>query len=187
MIASRYAARALPNVPQGGFRSLTFRSLATPDGALLAGSIVVTTATVVANGSVVLSGAAAGSALSSFGGGGGDLCSSERRPGHEQHHIATVTNSISTRTGGPWTPQLKAFFARAGMSMEDEINKVFLKGHWGPHPERYHQEVFRRIRVSLGRCVTPSTCRPLLEAALRSLATDICTPGSVLNLLIAEP
>jgi hypothetical protein len=137
MIASRYAARALPNVPQGGFRSLTFRPLATPDGALLAGSIAVTTATVMANGSVVLSGAAVGSALSSFG--GGSLCSFERRPGYEEHHIATVANSISSRTGGPWTPQFKTLFARAGTS-EDRLNKVRLMGTGG-RTGAYHQEI----------------------------------------------
>lgn len=72
------------------------------------------------------------------------------------------------------------------MSLEDEVNMVYLKGHWGPHPALYHQEVYRRLLASLDTCTSASTCRLSLESALRKLAADICTPGSVLNLMIAK-
>jgi hypothetical protein len=35
------------------------------------------------------------------------------------HHIATIENEVSTARGGPWTPQFKKIFDRAGMRMTD--------------------------------------------------------------------
>ena len=50
------------------------------------------------------------------------------------HHIATVENTKSPFSGGPWTPELKKFFDKAGMSMEHPANKLRIPGHKGPHP-----------------------------------------------------
>ena len=41
------------------------------------------------------------------------------------------------------------------MTLEDAANKVLIPGHFGPHAEAYHLEIYRRLRTatrwSLGR------------------------------------
>lgn len=82
------------------------------------------------------------------------------------HHVATVENEKSPARGGPWTPRLKKFFDRAGMSMEDPANKVRIPGHKGPHPEAYHKEVFRRLGRAVKGCETTAQCRESLTREL---------------------
>ena len=102
------------------------------------------------------------------------------------HHIATVENSQSTARGGPWTPLFKKIFDKAGMSMQDRANKIKLPGHYGPHPEEYHQAVFKTLNDAVGKCVTRSECERALKDALRKLAADITKNGSRLNRLLTE-
>lgn len=102
------------------------------------------------------------------------------------HHIATVENEKSPARGGPWTPQLKKFFDKAGMSMDDPANKVRIPGHKGPHPEAYHQEVFRRLGDAVKGCETTVQCREALTQELKLLAEQIRTVGSRLNKLITR-
>ncbi|HEY0093168.1 MAG TPA: AHH domain-containing protein [Archangium sp.] len=102
------------------------------------------------------------------------------------HHIATVRNSDSTARGGPWTPKLKKYFDRAGMSMEDDANKLSVPGHKGPHPEEYHQEVFKRLGDAVKGCKTPALCREALTRELEQLAIEIREVGSKLNRLVTR-
>jgi len=102
------------------------------------------------------------------------------------HHIATVRNSESTARGGPWTPRLKKFFDKAGMSMEDDANKVPVPGHKGPHPEEYHQEVFKRLGDAVKGCKTQALCREALNRELEQLAIEIREVGSTLNRLVTR-
>ncbi|HYO66141.1 MAG TPA: AHH domain-containing protein [Archangium sp.] len=102
------------------------------------------------------------------------------------HHIATVGNGKSPARGGPWTPQLKKFFDKAGMSMEDPANKVRIPGHKGPHPREYHQEVFERLEDAVKRCETTAQCREALTRELHKLATELGKAGSRLNKLVTR-
>ena len=52
------------------------------------------------------------------------------------HHICTNKNCISTARGGPWTPKFEAIFKKAGLDLDDAINKIAVPGHKGPHPKR---------------------------------------------------
>jgi hypothetical protein len=104
----------------------------------------------------------------------------------ELHHIATVENEKSPARGGPWTPKLKKFFDKAGMSMEDPANKVRIPGHKGPHPEAYHAEVFRRLEKAVKRCETTVKCREALTRELERLATELQEVGSKLNKLVTR-
>lgn len=61
------------------------------------------------------------------------------------HHICTTRNPVSSNQGGPWTPRFKPMFEKAGLSMENALNKVRVPGHRGPHPGSYHREVFDRL------------------------------------------
>jgi hypothetical protein len=100
------------------------------------------------------------------------------------HHIATVENTIATVRGGPWTQKLKPFFDKAGMSMKDPANTVPLPGHKGPHPEEYHQAVYRHLEKAMARCPNQQECAVALRQALRELAAEITTKGSRLNKLL---
>jgi len=102
----------------------------------------------------------------------------------EKHHMATIANRKSTLRGGPWTPLFEELFARAGMRLKDRENVVPIKGHKGPHPQRYHDIVYRRLREALGDCRSIAECRAELTRELRSLADEITTPGTELNRLV---
>jgi hypothetical protein len=99
------------------------------------------------------------------------------------HHIATDKNDKSDASGGPWTPRFEELFERAGVSLNDPANMVYLIDHQGPHPEAYHREIYRRLEDALGTCQTQADCRPKLVEELDRLAADICKPGSRLNRL----
>jgi hypothetical protein len=102
----------------------------------------------------------------------------------ENHHIGTVANKKSALRGGPWTPRFEELFARAGMRLKDAENMVPIQGHKGPHPQRYHEVVYRRLREALGDCNSIAECRGRLTAALKRLANEIATPGTELNRLV---
>ncbi|WP_233591500.1 MULTISPECIES: AHH domain-containing protein [unclassified Corallococcus] len=69
----------------------------------------------------------------------------------------------------------------ASMTLEDVANKVRLKGHEGPHPERYHAEVVRRLETAVKLCRTPETCRAKLMNELAKIADELLTRGSDLR------
>ncbi len=102
------------------------------------------------------------------------------------HHIATVENTKSPFSGGPWTPQFKKLFDKAGMSMEHPANKVPVSGHRGPHPRAYHQEVFERLEDAVKRCETTAQCREALTRELHKLGTELKRAGSRLNKLVTR-
>ncbi|KFE67460.1 AHH domain-containing protein [Hyalangium minutum] len=109
-----------------------------------------------------------------------------KAPCVETHHIATICNDTSTARGGAWTPRFRKVFAKAGMSMENPANKMPLQGHYGPHPERYHQIVFNALDDATRTCRSVVTCRAKLMEALKDLAQDIATPGTELNQLVTR-
>jgi HNH/ENDO VII superfamily nuclease len=107
----------------------------------------------------------------------------EGEEGHV-HHIATVENEKSPARGGPWTPRLKKFFDKAGMSMEDPANKVRIPGHKGPHPRAYHERIYQRLAKAVEDCSTTEQCRESLTRELGKLAEQLQEVGSELNKLV---
>ncbi len=101
------------------------------------------------------------------------------------HHIATIENDKSTARGGPWTQRFKEIFDKAGMSMEDPANKVQLAGHKGPHPQAYHEEVYRRLRNAATTCRSTLDCRNALVAELRQMAQELTDKSSKLYRLLS--
>jgi hypothetical protein len=146
----------------------------------------------VAAGTVVLMGASVGTAdaaataaLASARTTGN--CRPESNKGSaRRHHIATDKNSISDATGGPWTPKFEVLFRRANMTLDDPANIIYLLGHQGPHPELYHDEVYRRLETALGSCRNPAECRNRLTTELDSIAAEICRPGAYLYKLLTK-
>jgi hypothetical protein len=107
--------------------------------------------------------------------------------GYSWHHLATNKNAISDARGGPWTRRFEVIFARAGMDLDEAANKVYLLGHAGPHPEEYHDEVFKRLSNAVRTCKTAGDCRASLTRELSRIADEVCTPGSKLHLLATKP
>jgi len=112
--------------------------------------------------------------------------SGSKAPCVETHHIATICNDKSTARGGQWTPRFREIFAKAGMTLDDPANKMPLPGHYGPHPERYHEIVFRELRDATTTCRTVAMCREALTGQLRKLAKQIATAGTELNRLVTR-
>lgn len=180
------ACRGIAKHMQGSQSGL--RALLTPRRFSLPGGFAWGTATaaqaVAAEGTLVVAGVAAGSGGAALRSACADGAS--KLPGYETHHLATVENGKSTLRGGPWTPVFEEIFARAGVSLQDQANKINLFGHFGPHPEEYHTEIFRRLRDALGRCATQAECRTRLLQELKKIGEEVCTPGSRLNQLVTK-
>ena len=167
------AGSALPGLPQA------VRHAATSGGIHLPTAAAEATAVTVAEGRLVLTLPSSTSAVLAMQQQG------DGEPG-DLHHIATVENEKSPARGGPWTPRLKDFFDKAGMSMEDPANKVRIPGHKGPHPREYHERVFRQLRDALRRCDNTTTCREALTQELRRLAEQLRREGTELNKLVTR-
>src|SRR5262249_51262463 len=93
-------------------------------------------------------------------------------------------NSTSTSNGGPWTPRFEALFEKAGMSMQDPDNIVNVVGHRGPHPEAYHEEIYRRL-IAATRGLSGKAFGVAFRAELRAMGAEIATPGTYLHALVA--
>jgi hypothetical protein len=116
----------------------------------------------------------------------GTHASASPRNKPEVHHIATVENEKSTLRGGPWTQRFRKLFDKAGMSMEDPANKVQLTGHKGPHPQEYHEEVYRRLRDATSTCKSIPDCQRALIAELRGMAQELSDSSSKLYKLLTK-
>jgi hypothetical protein len=96
----------------------------------------------------------------------------------EIHHIAT------NKTKGGYTAQVKAIFARAGMTLDDPANKVALPGHGqhplaGPHAQSYHQYILDQLRVATSG-LSDQEYAQALPAKLGDLRAELLqNPGMV--------
>jgi hypothetical protein len=99
------------------------------------------------------------------------------------HHLATNKNTVSKARGGPWTPRFEAIFNKAGMTLEDALNKVPVLGHQGPHPAEYHQAVYDRL-LSATRGLSGEQYAAALKAELTALGKEAKAPGTLLNQLL---
>jgi hypothetical protein len=114
---------------------------------------------------------------------GGAAAGPVDQDGHD-HHIATNKWWKSTNNAGPWSPQFQEIFDKAGMTLDDPANIVHVKGHKGPHPQEYHERIFRRLSSATRDCRTMEQCRADLTAELGRLGKEIATPGTTLNKLV---
>jgi hypothetical protein len=182
LVASLGVGKGLPQIPKGGLWAL----LGSPRFAFAGGGSMggAMTVQIVADGTIIVTGVAAGTAAAAVG----SACTdgSEKKDGHQWHHLATNKNDFSTHNGGPWTPRFEELFELAGMSLDASENLVYLKGHQGPHPEEYHEAVFEKLNGALRGCGTVSRCRGKLLETLREIAEEVCTPGSLLHRLATK-
>ncbi|WP_309888011.1 AHH domain-containing protein [Archangium sp.] len=170
-------------IPQGGLGRIWPRHLALPGG--YTWSNITLAQAAPTEGTLLVTGVAAGTAGSALRSACKEL--SAKTPGYSRHHLATNKNDDSDVRGGPWTPRFERIFAKAGVSLDDDANKVNLLGHFGPHPEEYHGEIFRRLEDAIRFCKTQQQCRLRLLEELKRIADEICTPGSQLHGLTTKP
>lgn len=192
-LAGARLTSALPKVPPGGLRGMNLPSRFAYSGVGRSGFTTGSKASAqvsVADGTVVLMGvtanttaAAVAAAYKARSTGG---CAESKKPDNQRHHICTDKNNSAETQGGPWTPPFQELFNRAGMSLQDPANLIFLINHQGPHPEEYHEEVFQRLLRALGNCRTTTECRQKLVGVLDEIAAEICNPGSRLNKLATK-
>lgn len=100
-----------------------------------------------------------------------------------KHHIATNKNSISTASGGPWTPKFKEFFDNAGLDINkgpENLTKVV--NHKGPHPEVYHQYVFDQLTsATRGLKIGTVAYKNAVNNTLTRIGQEAQTQGSQVN------
>jgi hypothetical protein len=102
----------------------------------------------------------------------------------EIHHLSTDKNNISKAFEGPYTPKFQAIFQRAGMNLQDVLNKVPVFDHKGPHPE-YNMRVFKRLD-KMTKKLKGDEYKSALQTELRNIAKESKTPGTKLNKLITR-
>src|SRR5262249_20592180 len=89
------------------------------------------------------------------------------------------------RCGG----RIKVFeelFREAGMSLDDDANLVRVAGHQGPHPDAYHQLVYDRLITAVDGLAGDAFTKALAQE-LSAMASELRTPGSLLNWLVRTP
>jgi RHS repeat-associated protein len=101
------------------------------------------------------------------------------------HHICTNKNEISEARGGPWTPRFEAIFKKAGYDLDDDINKIGIAGHAGPHPEEYHTEVLQRLQDAV-KGKSGEAYKKAFEDEMESLRKDVTNPDHKLNKLLCK-
>jgi len=71
------------------------------------------------------------------------------------------------------------------MTLQDAANKVEIPGHFGPHPEAYHQAIFDRL-TSATAGLSGSGYAAALRAELNAIASEAQTAGTILNKLLTQ-
>jgi RHS repeat-associated protein len=149
---------------------------------------------VVASAAIISGGSKSGD-NSGMSGGGMDPCQgfgvgcnenkggSETKKKSSEHHVCTDKNCVSDARGGPWTPKFQEMFDKAGMDMQNPLNRVVVEGHRGPHPEAYHKHVYHYLNGRTAGLAGEEYAQAF-RAGLGELRTEIATPGSPLNKMV---
>jgi hypothetical protein len=98
----------------------------------------------------------------------------------ELHHIATIYEGE-----GRWASKFKGIFSRAGYTLEDDINKIMIRGHFGPHGDYYNSLIYKEL-LNGTRNATGTTFRSAFEATMQKLRARVSNPMDILNVLISE-
>ncbi|HEX8704964.1 MAG TPA: AHH domain-containing protein [Myxococcaceae bacterium] len=90
------------------------------------------------------------------------------------------------RPGAGGSPEEGAYLGSRQGSLRGIRHVQHDRGHVGPHPQEYHEEVYKWLDEATTRCRTLQNCRQALEAELRSLAEEISKPDTLLNRLVTR-
>jgi hypothetical protein len=98
------------------------------------------------------------------------------------HHLCTNKNCISSVRGGPWTPRFEEIFKKAGLDLDDAINKVAVLGHKGPHPEAYHSYMQKELlSATRGLKANTAAYTNAVTGTLNRIGAEATTVGSQVN------
>jgi hypothetical protein len=69
---------------------------------------------------------------------------------HNQcHHVVSHYSNAKRGWTRDWTGESRQILQNADIKLHGKINKQFVAGHTGPHPELYHQRVFQRLEQAV--------------------------------------
>jgi RHS repeat-associated protein len=147
--------------------------LAMVSGAVVSvwGTTNVVAAGVAAEGLSNLGGSGPGSELEKLE---GETGTSQGKTG-QIHHVAT---DKSVKSG--LTQKFEQIFERAGMSLQDPANKVFIEGHAGRHARSYHQYVLGRLQQAT-EGLTRTEAGVALRAELEAIKLEIFANPEILK------
>ena len=99
------------------------------------------------------------------------------------HHIFSDKNC---KRGNKWTDLFRPIFEEVGIDIsKSPLNLVRVKGHYGPHPNAYHEYVYGKLLIAI-RGTKPGSAerKAAIIKLLGELAIECATPGTVANSLI---
>lgn len=70
--------------------------------------------------------------------------------------------------------------------MNSSLNRMALPGHFGPHPQAYHQYVSNFLSNAIAGIQDSNTRREVFEDALARLAAECGRPGTYCNSLLTK-
>lgn len=71
------------------------------------------------------------------------------------------------------------------MTLQDDLNKVLVAGHRGPHPQSYHDLVYAKLQTAT-RGLSGDEYKIALQNELKKIGNEVVTPGTVLNSLVTK-
>ena len=98
------------------------------------------------------------------------------------HHLFTDKNF---KAGEQWSKKFDVLFKRAGFDLNSTINKIFVAGHYGPHPKEYHLAVFDRLKTATAGLKGEDYINAF-KSTLETLGKEVSTKGTTLNKLITK-
>lgn len=69
--------------------------------------------------------------------------------------------------------------------MDDAINTVFVKGHFGPHPVAYHEAVYKRL-IAATAGLKGKEFKRVFEETLTKIGQEAAKEGTTLNKLLTQ-
>jgi hypothetical protein len=101
----------------------------------------------------------------------------------ELHHIATIYDGQ-----GNWASKFRELFNKAGYSLEDDINKIMVEGHVGPHDlfdDLYHRTVYDYLSTET-QGLEGEAFRGAFREAMQVLRSRVVDVNDILNILITH-
>jgi RHS repeat-associated protein len=98
----------------------------------------------------------------------------------ELHHIATIYDGEAN-----FASRFRAIFNEASFDLEDEVNKIMITGHFGPHDAMYHQIVLGALEKATAG-LEGEALRNAFISAMEELRARVQNPSDVLNYLITH-
>jgi uncharacterized protein RhaS with RHS repeats len=99
------------------------------------------------------------------------------------HHIFSNKNFIR---GEKWSEKFVPLFEKAGYDLNNALNKVEVIGHYGPHPEPYHEAVYKRM-IEATEGLSGAEYKKAFDKTVIQLGTEAKTSGTELNKLLTTP